>query len=813
MSKKITEKFTSRSKQALCQAAKESQHLGLQFVDTEHILLGILSDESSVAYKVLSSFQVETARIKESVIASTDRDQSGQVPNKKNKTAQGFSESAQEAIAFAALQAYLWGSSYVGTEHILCGLAKTSSGLACHILRSWGITYDLLKHRVENYTSVTPQPMTIKETNTPLLNNYGRDLTALANENSLDPVFQREGEIMRVLQVLSRRVKNNPVLLGDAGVGKTAIVEGLAQKIVSREVPKKFINTRVVSLDLGSLVAGTRFRGDFEERLMGIIDEIKRADNIILFIDEVHTIVGAGGAGGALDAANILKPALSRGELRCIGATTAEEYAEFVEDDTALERRFQPIYINEPNIETTISILNGLKSRYESYHGIKIYQNAISSATKLAHRYLIDRHLPDSAIDVLDEAASKKTVSLGQLPKGTVNIDDKLEKIAFQKDQLVREERWQDAIELRNEEKKYRKKLGTLVGGKINKYIATVDEKDVAETVSVMTGIPIDELTQPEAQKLINLEKYLGKYVVGQNHVLKQVAGVLRRNRVGLRDPSRPTGSFMFLGISGVGKTLVAETLAQVLFDDIKYLIRLDMSEFSERHTVARIVGAPPGYVGYEEGGELTEKLRRNPYSVILLDEIEKAHPEIFNTLLQVLDNGQLTDGRGKTVNFRNSIIIMTSNVGGHLIKKEGDIGFNKSKISQKNLDERYQNISQKLQEELHKTFKPEFLNRIDSTIVFKPLNKMTARKIANILVKEVAKRLKQEYKMKLKVDTKVFGFLVEKGFSEEYGAREMKRVITDLIENPLSEKILSGQFKKGQLVRAKVEKSNIVLK
>ena len=812
MSKKITEKFTERAKKVLNQSAKEARELGTDNVDTEHILLGILSDKTSVAFKVLSSFQIDSDRIRESVLSSTDSQDSERGDKEKNKNESGFSESAQEAIAAAALQAYLWGSAYVGTEHLLCGLAKTPSGLACHILRSWGITYDSLKTRVENYTPIQPQQPQLKESPTPLLNTYGRDLTQMAKKKELDPVISREVEISRVLQVLSRRVKNNPVLLGNAGVGKTAIVEGIAQKIFEKEVPQKFFNTRLISLDINALVAGTRFRGDFEERLLGIIDEVKMSKNIILFIDEIQNIVGAGGAGGALDAANILKPALARGELRCIGATTIDEYSEYIEDDAALERRFQPIYVEEPNIKTTINILNGLKHKYESFHSVRITKGAIEAAVKMAQRFLVDRHLPDSAIDVLDEASSKKTVVLGSMNKDAAKISDRIARIQVEKEKFVKQEEWHQADTLRTREQTYDQQLKTIIGknyGPTSKYL---DEKDVAETVSMMTGIPLEELSTTEAEKLLNLETHLSKKVVGQDHVLKEVAGVLRRNRVGLRHPDKPAGSFMFLGTSGVGKTLVSQTLAETLFGDTRNLVRLDMSEFSEPHTVARLIGAPPGYVGFEEGGELTDKLRRKPYSVILLDEIEKAHPEVFNILLQVLDDGHLMDGKGRSVNFRNSLIIMTSNVGSQMIKKEGDLGFIKNKSEKEAGKERYQSISQKLMEELRKTFKIEFLNRVDSVVVFRPLSRKNIRSIAKILLKEVAGRLKEEHGMKLLAGDDVYDFLVEKGFSEEFGAREMRRLITETIEDQLSEGILANKFEKGQQIQVKVEQDKITI-
>ncbi len=803
MARKLTEKFTERAKLALSVAAKEAKQLGSGVIDTEHILLGILADETSVAAKVLASFQVDSLKIRESVLASTE--------NQKSKT-EGFSESSQEAIASAALQAYLWGNPFVGTEHLLCGLAKTPSGLAYHVLRSWGVTYETLKSRVEGFISIQQQTVSTKEASTPLLNNYGRDLTALAKNGQLDPVISRENEIDRLLQVLSRRTKNNPVLSGEAGVGKTAIVEGLAERIVERRVPQKFFDARVVNLDINALVAGTRFRGDFEERLLGIIDEIKESENTLIFIDEIQTIVGAGGAGGALDAANILKPALARGELHCIGATTAEEYSQFIEDDAALERRFQPIFVNEPDIKTTVSILGGLKDRYESFHRVKFKKNTLQLAAKLAQRYLVDRKLPDSAIDVLDEAASRKSVSAGQPSPTAVKIEEKIEKIRKEKDKLVKDEDWQQALEMKEKEDDYLNRLEEISTNHQSADSSVIEEKDIAEIVSMMTGVPVEDITASEAQRLLDLEKRLGKKVVGQDKVLNLVSSVLRRSRVGLRDPNRPIGSFIFLGTSGVGKTLVAETLSEYLFDDPDSLIRIDMSEFSERHTVARLIGAPPGYVGFEEGGQLTERLKHKPYSVVLFDEIEKAHPEVFNILLQVLDNGHLVDGRGRVISFRNTVIIMTSNVGSHLIRKEGSLGFGGEKDSEKKHESRYQQISQKLTEELRKSFKVEFLNRVDSIVVFKPLTKKVAGKIAKLLIKDLSARLKEEQGMKLKIKEKVYSFIVEKGFSEEFGAREMHRVISENIEDSLSQAILSGKFQKGAQIQVRVEQDKITI-
>jgi ATP-dependent Clp protease ATP-binding subunit ClpC len=810
MSKRLTEKFTERAKKALSKAAKEALGFGSSFIDTEHVLLGILDDETSVASKVISSFRIEREKIRESVVASIEN---AVADEESNKNEEGFSESCQEAIAAAALQAYLWGNSYVGTEHLLCGLAKTPSGLACHILRSWGVTYDTLRSRVEGYTTAQPTKEQVKDTSTPLLNTYSRDLTSLADSGKLDPVIHRDEEISRLIQVLARRTKNNPVLLGEAGVGKTAIVEGLAQRIVEKKVPQRFFGTRLISLDINSLVAGTRFRGDFEERLLGVLEEIRDAGNVIIFIDEIQTIVGAGGAGGALDAANILKPALARGELSCIGATTSDEYAAFIEEDSALERRFQPIYVDEPDTQTSISILEGLKERYESHHGIRFKKGAINAAVRLAKRYLVDRHLPDSAIDVLDEAASRKVLIFNKLPTEAVDIDEKIKTLATEKDRFLKKEDWGGAIRVRNLEERYLSKLETILAKQEGSQNTQLEESDITQVVSQMTGIPVKELTRTEAEKLLNLELELGEKVIGQNHVLREIATVLRRSRVGLKDPDRPMGSFIFLGTSGVGKTLVAESLAQLLFDDPTALIRFDMSEFSEKHTVARLIGAPPGYVGFEEGGEITEKLRHRPFSVILLDEIEKAHPELFNILLQVLDNGQLTDGRGKTINFRNSLIIMTSNIGSHLIKREGDLGFGKGKKARGHSAPEYREISQKLKEELKKSVKVEYLNRIDSVLVFKQLDERTVRKITKLLLKELADRLKEEQKMTLRVESKVLDDLVRKGFSPEFGAREMKRVVAENIEIPLSEKILRGELQKGQKVRISFANGVIVIK
>ncbi len=801
MSRKINEKFTERAKKALFLSAREAKNFRSPLIDTEHILLGLLADPNSGAGRILASYQLDIGRVRETVLASSD-------PKMVEGETGAFTESAQEAIASATLQAYLLGSSFVGTEHLLAGLAKTTAGLACHILRSWGLTYEIVKNKLDNSNNSSKNQTTF-ETQTPLLNTYGRDLTDLAIENELDPVISREKEIDRVLQILSRRTKNNPILLGEAGVGKTAIVEGLAQKIINREVPQRFFDTRLIALDMNALVAGTRFRGDFEERLLGVLEEIRDSGNIILFIDEIHTIIGAGGAGGALDAANILKPALARGELRCIGATTTDEFSEYIEEDAALERRFQPIIVSEPDEKTAIGILQGLKSRYESFHGVKIKKSALVEAVSLANRYIVDRHLPDSAIDVIDEAASKKAVAVGILPKNAIKIEENLEDLRDEKEKLIKNEHYDEAVSLRKKEENLVKKLKEILNDDSLTEEKIVDEKDVARIVSVMTGVPVEELTSTEADKLLNLDTEIKKKVIGQDEVIKTVASIIRRSRVGLTDSRRPIASFIFLGSSGVGKTLLAKTLAEELFGDAESLIRLDMSEFSESHTVARLVGAPPGYVGFEEGGELTDKLKHHPYSIILLDEIEKAHNEVFNLLLQVLEDGQLTDGRGRVTNFRNSVLIMTSNVGSHLIKKEGKLGFTEVNVSSNEDDTEYKDISQKLTEELKKRFKVEFLNRVDSTLVFRPLNKDVVEKIARLLIKDVKNRLKA-LKIKVEVSENVYHYLANKGFSSEYGARELRRLIQDQIENSLSEKILSGEIKSHQKVQIKATKNQL---
>jgi ATP-dependent Clp protease ATP-binding subunit ClpC len=800
---KLIEKFTERAKKTIGIAAEEAKAMGSAYVDTEHLLIGILNDDGGIAYKILSSFKVDPVKVKEMILSSTD-DFVGFSFEQR-----GFSDSAQEALANATLQAYLWKHPYVGTEHILCGLAKTSSGLACHILRSYGLDYKSILEKVSSMASYPESLVKGRksvEPETPLLNKYSRDLTVLAREGNLDPVISRDLEINRCLQILARRTKNNPVLLGEAGVGKTAIVEGLAQRIASKEVPQKFHQVRLVSLDLNALVAGTRFRGDFEERLVGVLEEIRAAKNIVLFIDELHNLVGAGSAGGAMDAANVLKPALARGEIRCIGATTTEEYTHFIEEDSALERRFQPVVVEEPTEETTMRILEGLKARYESHHSLRIEKEALRMAVNLAKKYFVERRLPDSAIDLLDEASSKKAISAATLPPKLVELQVALEKVQLQKEEMVRKEFYEEAVKLRKQESQLQARINRLMSKeKLGKKPLLVTGKDIAELVSDIIKAPLEEVSQAEAIKLLNLEKEMKKKVIGQEEAIETVAKTVRRSRAGIADPNRPIGSFIFLGPTGVGKTLLAKILAETVFGNASSLIRLDMGEFSERHTVSRLLGAPPGYVGYEEGSELAEKLRYQPYSVVLLDEIEKAHPEVFNTLLQVLEEGRLVDGKGREINFKNTIIVMTSNVGVDLIKKGYNLGFGTK------ANDRQQVVKERLLEQLRKSFRPEFLNRIDNVVVFKMLEKEEVQKVAKLVVGELQGRLKKR-DIFLKVSPEAWKFLEDNGFNEEYGARPMRRLVQELIEDPLSEMIIKGKLTNGSKVRVLVKHNKLIV-
>lgn len=799
----IRDKFTDRVKRSLIRAADEAKALGAPNIDTEHLLLGLLEDRGGVASKVLTSYQVDPLRMREMILNSTNFSTEFTVSERN------LSDSAQQVLTASAYEAYEMHHTYIGTEHVLLGLAKVSGGLAFHILRSYGLTYERIKVKIPEIATY-PEAVTPKEKpsspETPLLDRFGRDLTKLARGGELDPVIGREPEITRLIQILGRRTKNNPVLLGEAGVGKTAIVEGLAQRIVEGRVTKSMQHLRIVSLDLSALVAGTRFRGDFEERVFELISEIRGAKNIVLFIDELHNLIGAGSAMGAMDAANVFKPALARGELRTVGATTVEEYERYIVEDSALSRRFQPVYVDEPTVVETVRVLKGLKGRYENFHKVKIDPLALSLAAELAQKYLADRKLPDSAIDLLDEASSR-VAQASSVGGGLSVIEKKLFEKQAAKERALAIENYEEAETIRQEEKGLKAQLSRKQRTEGSGTRPVVGSEEIAHVVEDATGIPASELTQTEAQRISKIDQELKKYIIGQDEAVNSVARALKRSRVGIRDPRKPIGSFLLIGPSGVGKTALARTLAKVMFSDEEALVRLDMSEYMEKHAVSRLVGAPPGYVGYEEGGQLTGILRHRPYAVILFDEVEKAHPEVLNALLQVLEEGRLVDGRGREVNFRNTILIMTSNIGSELIKKEANFGF-----AGRSADERYDKLAEKITGMLKDHFRPEFLNRLDGLIVFRSLSTAVMQKIAKLMISELKGRLKG-MRIKLEVTEAAVKVLADRGFSEEYGARPMGRTIVELIEDPLTEGVLSGEIPRGSTVQVVTEGSTVKIK
>lgn len=795
-------RFTQRAERVFVLAESIAKRMGHKIIGTEHLLLALTEEGEGIAAKALFRLGLDPDKIKAKIINIT-----GVNPPLEGEV--GLSPRVKRVIQLATEEAQRQGVSYVGTEHILLGLIIEGEGIAARVLadlkvspeKIWEQVISLLGGEGEGMSMPGSAGTAVGKTglgNTPTLNEFGRDLTVQAAEGKLDPVVGRENEIERVIQVLSRRTKNNPVLIGEPGVGKTAIAEGLAQRIVANKVPEILAGKRVVTLDLSSMVAGTKYRGEFEERMKKVMEEIRLAGNVIVFIDELHTLIGAGAAEGAIDAANILKPALARGEMQCIGATTLDEYRKHIERDAALERRFQPIKIGEPNAEEAIAILNGLRDRYEAHHRVKITDEAIRAAVNLSDRYISDRFLPDKAIDLIDEAASKVRLRSYTAPPNLKELEEIIDNLKKEKEAAVKRQEFEKAAEIRDEEQRKREELNEIRKkweASREQDTSLVGPEDIANIVSSWTGIPVNKLAEEESTRLLKLEEILHEKVVGQQEAVGAVARSIRRARAGLKDPKRPIGSFIFLGPTGVGKTQLARTLAEALFGDENALIRIDMSEYMEKHAVSRMVGSPPGYVGHDEGGQLTEAVRRKPYSVILFDEIEKAHPEVFNILLQVLEDGRLTDTKGRVVDFRNCVLIMTSNVGASFLKRES-LGF----ISARDEETEHKAMSSRIMEELKKIFKPEFLNRIDEMVVFHQLNREHLIKISLILTGDISKRLKEQG-FELVIDSNALEYLASKGDDPTFGARPLRRAIQKYIEDPLAEKILEGRFKPGDSI------------
>jgi ATP-dependent Clp protease ATP-binding subunit ClpC len=807
------DRFTERARKVLTLAQEEAQRFNHNYIGTEHLLLGLVREGDGVAAKVLSNLGVELQKVRsavEFIIGRGERTVSGEI---------GLTPRAKKVIELAVDEARRLGHHYIGTEHLLLGLIREGEGIAAGVLESLGVNLEKVRTeviKVLTQTGSAPGPER-RNSKTPTIDQLGIDLTSHARAGKLDPVIGRDTEIERVIQVLSRRMKNNPVLIGEPGVGKTAIVDGLAQRIVSGEVPENLLGKRLLTLDIGSLVAGTKYRGEFEERLKKIIEEIRGSGDCILFIDELHTIVGAGAAEGAVDAANILKPALSRGEVQTIGATTLDEYRKYIERDAALERRFQPIPVRESTIEETILILRGLRERYEEHHRLRITDPALKAAAEMAERYITDRFMPDKAIDLVDEASSRVRMQKAVAPQNLKDAMKELELVQSDKDEAIQTQQYERAAQLRDKEGQLRDSIGQMEQGwhsQQNAEDLEVTDEDIAHVVAMWTGIPVMRIAQEESARLLEMEDSIHKRVVGQHEAISTISSAVRRARTGLKDPKRPIGSFIFLGPTGVGKTELAKALADFMFGSEDALITLDMSEFMERHAVARLVGAPPGYVGYEEGGQLTEAVRRKSYSVVLLDEIEKAHPEVFNILLQILEDGRLTDAKGRGVDFRNTIIIMTSNVGASLLNREAQLGFKVRRNDEdkaKELNRTHEEMMKKVLNELKSTFKPEFLNRIDATIVFRALTQEQVYEIAGILLARVKNQL-VEQQIELTVNDEAKSFLVDEGFDVNNGARPLRRTIQKRIEDPLAEGMLSGKFYPGMRIDATRNEDGIEL-
>src|SRR5512135_1872542 len=806
--------FSNRVQDVIRLSREEALRLGHDYIGTEHLLLGIIREGEGIAVKILRNLGVDLYKLKKS-IEDTVRTSGGTLTIGNIP----LTKQAEKVLKITYLEAKLYKSDVIGTEHLLLSLLRDDDNIAAQILHQFNIHYDVVRGELDNIISGKPSTpphaqaapeKKPEKSKTPVLDNFGHDLTRLASEDKLDPIVGREKEIERVAQVLSRRKKNNPVLIGEPGVGKTAIAEGLAMRIVQKKVSRVLHGKRVVTLDLAALVAGTKYRGQFEERMKAVMNELEKAKDVILFIDELHTIVGAGGASGSLDASNMFKPALARGDLQCIGATTLDEYRQFIEKDGALDRRFQKIMVDPTSVDETIQILRNIKHKYEEHHGVRYNDKAIEGAVRLSDRYITDRNLPDKAIDVLDEAGARVHLANIVVPKEIVDLEGEVEKIKQSKNHVVKNQNFEEAARLRDLEKKLLSDLEIAKREwelKAQETIHEVNEENMADVVAMMTGIPVNKIAQSESEKLLKIESVLREQVVGQVEAIEKLSKAIRRTRAGLKDPRRPIGSFIFLGPTGVGKTELAKALARYLFDSDEALVRIDMSEYMEKFSLSRLVGAPPGYVGYEEGGQLTEKVRRKPYSVVLLDEIEKAHPDVFNILLQVLDDGILTDSLGRRVDFKNTILIMTSNIGTRDLKRTGGFGF-----SEETVTDSYKHMKDTVDEAVKRVFNPEFLNRIDDTIIFRQLERHHILQIIDIQMRELVKRM-ESMGITIQLAKQAKEFLAEKGYDPAFGARPLRRALQKYLEDPVAEELLKGRFAEKSIIRARLSKKTGALK
>jgi len=812
----MTYKFTNRAEKAIQIANDIANEFGHNYIGTEHLLYGLCKEGTGVASKVLENQNITPEKIEAEI-----EELIGSVPKLTQETTIGFTPRTKRVIENAFREARKLGSEYIGTEHILVGIMLEGDSIAVRIMMDLNVNPQKVYNEIVKVINEDEQIDGSKQTDkknlgsynsTNTLNQFGTDLTKKAREGKLDPVIGRTEEIERVIQILSRRTKNNPCLIGEPGVGKTAVIEGLAEKIVADDVPEMLKNKRVVSIDISSMVAGAKYRGDFEERIKKSLNEVKKAGDVILFIDEIHTIVGAGSAEGAVDAANILKPLLARGEIKVIGATTLNEYRKYIEKDAALERRFSPVTVQEPSKEDTVKILKGLRDKYEAHHNVEITDEAIDAAVNFSVRYINDRFLPDKAIDLIDEASSRVKMRIYTRPENLKDLEEKIAELEKEKDEAIRVQDFEKAANLRDKERQAKEKLEKEKQkweNKNNRVVTTLTKEDIADVIASWTKIPVNKLTQDENEKLKHLEEELHKRVVGQKEAVEAVARAIRRGRFGLKDPARPIGSFLFLGPTGVGKTELSKALAENLFGKEDAMIRVDMSEYMESHSVSKLIGSPPGYVGFDDGGQLTEKIRRKPYAVILFDEIEKAHPDVMNMLLQILEDGRLTDSQGRTVNFKNTVIIMTSNVGARAITDKKMLGFSETQNDKQYMDKEYENAKKDVLAELKREFRPEFINRIDEIIVFHKLNSEEINEIIDIMLKQVQKRM-EDQNIKIKIDKSVKELIAQKGVDTNYGARPLRRAIQNMLEDKIAESILDGVIKPGVLVLATVKDGKV---